>query len=78
MSRGNARANPRAKVLSYNPLATTTLNRGDGVKILVLGGVERAPFLGVYTSHIVYALNECSKVYIVVDHTSLVASLSCY
>ena len=60
--RRNARANHTTIVLSYNPIVTTTLNRSVGVKALKYGGVERAPFLGVYESHISYAFNECSKV----------------
>ena len=62
MFRDDARANHTAIVLSYNPIATTTLNRSVGVKALKYGRVERAPFLGVYESHISYAFNECSKV----------------
>ena len=48
--------------MSYNPIVTATLNRGVGIKALKYGGVERAPFLGVYESQISCAFNECSKV----------------
>lgn len=62
MFRDDARANHTAIVLSYNPIVAATFNRSVGVKTLKYGGVERAPFLGVYESHISYAFNECSRV----------------
>ena len=57
MFRGNVRANPVYKsVVLYKPLAAATLNRGDGIRILITGKRRESTLPPEYMSALYHIL----------------------